>query len=119
VPHGGAVMWLDDVESSRWELPSPVTEPYELGATIRSRTFEKRRSAAERCISNGEDVRFGRVVLGALVLIVDGEVLPRSALETVKLSNRWLAIKAHGQRERLLPTEEIANLDVLLVLLGR
>jgi hypothetical protein len=51
------------------------------------------------------------------VLVVDGVVCPRSALERVKLSNRWLAVKMHGRSEWLLPTEQITNLDVLLALL--
>jgi hypothetical protein len=113
---GGAVLWLDDVQGRRIELPSPLAQPDELGQTIRSTTFERRRSASEERISRGEEVRFGRLVLGALELFVDGEILPRSALETVKISSRFLVIKAYGRRERLLSTEEIVNLDVLLAL---
>jgi hypothetical protein len=117
MPPGGAVMWLDDMQGRRFELPAPLAKPHELGGTIRSMTFEKRRSNVEERISNGDAVPFGRIALGALVLIVDGEVFPRSIVESVKLSNRWLSVKLHRQRERLVPTEAIANLDVLLSLL--
>lgn len=115
-PPGGAVLWLDDVHAGRIELPSPLIKTYELGQTIRSMTFAVRRFAAERHISKGEEAQFGRVKLGALVLIVDGEVLPRNTVETVKLSQRWLTIKALNQPAQIVPTEDVANLDVLLSL---
>ena len=117
MPPVGAVMWLDDVQERRIELPSPHAKPHELGETIRSRTFEKRRNAAEARLSDGGEVRFGRAVLSALVLIVDGQVWPRSTIEKTRLSNRWLAIRVQGRSECLLPTEEIPNLDVLMSLL--
>jgi hypothetical protein len=116
-PPGGAVLWLDDVNNGRIEMPSPLVKPHELGQTIRSMTFASRRVAAEKRLSKGEEVKFGRVTLGPLVLIVDGDVLPRDTLEMPKISSRWLAVKPRLQRERLVPTEEVANLDVLLSLL--
>jgi len=118
VPPGGAVMWLDTIHAGRIAMPSPLARPHELGQTIRSMTFAKRRFAAEECLSQSDEARFGRVTLGALVLIIDGVVLSRSSLESVKISNRWLTIKPHKQRELLIATEEIPNLDVLLSLLG-
>jgi hypothetical protein len=69
-------------------------------------------------MSQGDAAQFGRVTLGSLVLIVQGELLLRSAIESVKLSNRWLVIKQVGQRERLLKSEEVTDLDVLLSLLN-
>lgn len=112
----GAVMWLDDVQGRRIELPAPLSDANDLGQTIRSSTFDKRRASTESSLSRGESVRFGRVQLGSLVIVIDGELVPRSIIESVRLSNRWLAIKVSGQRERLIPSEEIPNLDVLLSL---
>jgi hypothetical protein len=117
VPPGGAVIWFD-VQGRRVELPSPLSNPHELGATIRTITFEKRRSTAIEQMSQGDAAQFGRVTLGSLVLIVQGELLLRSAIESVKLSNHWLVIKQVGQRERLLKSEEVTDLDVLLSLLN-
>jgi hypothetical protein len=110
---GGAVMWLDDVQGQRFELPSPLANPHDLGEFIRGRTFEKRSEAAKKLIAHGEDVQFGRVRLSALVMIVDGMVFNRSEVRGVRLSNRWFSF-AVDKKVRLLPTEQIPNLDVLL-----
>lgn len=110
-------MWIDDVQGRRVELPSPHAKPHDLGETIRQRTFGKRHEAAEDCLAKGENVPFGRVTLSSLLMTVEGEVVPRSAIEYARVSNRWLAIKVRGQSERLIPTEELPNLDVLLALL--
>lgn len=112
----GATMWLDDVQGRRIELPTPVSKANELGEIIRYRTFEKRRNAAEECIASGQQARFGRVTLGALVLTIDGEIWPRSAIERLNVTQRWFAIKPQGQRERLIASEQITDLDVLLAL---
>ena len=117
VPPGGGVMWLDTTHTGRIELPSPLAKPHELGQTIRSMTFARRRLAAEEGMSKGEEVQFGRIKLGALVLVVDGEVLPRHAIDPLRLSQRWLSI-SHDKRLHRLPTEEVPNLDVLMSLLG-
>lgn len=116
-PRGG-VMWLDDNQGRRLELPTPIAKADDLGETIRGRTFEQRRDAAEACISSGERARFGRVTLGDLVLTVDGDVLSRSAIERAIITERWFQIKAPGHNGRLISTEEIADLDVLLALIG-
>jgi hypothetical protein len=112
--NAGAVLWIDDVHGTRFELPTPLANTYELGDQIRRQTFEKRRSTAEKRISSGEAAKFGRCSLASLLLVVDGEVIPRSAIEKVKLSSRWLTIKPRGMRERLIPAEQIPDLDVLL-----
>lgn len=114
----GAVLWIDDVQGRRIALPSPHAQPHELGEIIRSRTFEKRHSTAQALLSRGEDVRFGRVVLASFALSIDGEVWPRSTLESAKLFRRWLSLAPHKGKTQLLPSEEIPNLDVLLVLLS-
>lgn len=116
---GGAVMWLDDAHGQRFALPSPLAKANELGEIIRGRTFEKRRETAESCISNGKGARFGRVVVGDLLVTIDGEVWPRSAIERVSITQRWFSIKPKNQRERVISTEEIADLDVLLSLFGK
>lgn len=117
MPPLGAVMWLDDVQGQRFELPSPHAQAEELGQTIRSRTFDKRLADTERRIFGNEEVHFGKLALGDLVLVIEGEVVPRSVIESVRLSSRWLEIEVHGQRDRLVATEDIPNLDVLLALL--
>jgi len=114
---GGAVMWLDDVHDRRIEMPSPLANALELGAFIRNATFEKRADRARTRISEGDEVRFGRILLGALEIVVDGELSSRSEIEYARLSSRWFAVKMVGKRETLIPTEEIPNLDVLLALL--
>lgn len=116
-PPGGAVLWLDTAHAGRIELPSPLARPHELGQTIRTLTFVRRRLAAEECINRGDEAQFGRVKLGALVLLVDSQVLARNAIEMAKISNRWFTIKPRGHRELLVPTEELPNLDVLMSLL--
>ena len=117
MPPGGAVMWVDTKHAGRIELPSPLAKPHELGQTIRSMTFAHRRLAAEECLSKGDEAQFGRIKLGSLVLLVDSQVLARNAIEMARISNRWFTVKPQGQRERLIPTEEIAHLDVLMSLL--
>lgn len=116
---GGAVLWLDDVQGSRIELPSPLLNALELGEFIRSSTFEKRHARAVERISEGNEVRFGRVLLGAQVFIIDGLLAARSEIESVRISSHWLAVKMVGKREHLLPSEDIPNLDVLLALLQK
>ena len=119
VPPRGAVTWIDDVEKQRLELPSPHAKAEELGEIIRQRTFESRLAAANLRLAQNEDVRFGRIVLSSSVLIFDSELIPREAIESAALSSRWLAVRVKGQRERIVLTEEIPNLDVLLALLRR
>lgn len=113
----GGVIWIDEVQGRRVELPSPHAKTHELGEIIRNRTFDQRLEAAQNSLAKGENVPFGRVTLSSLLMTVQGDVVPRGAIEYARVSNRWLAIKARGQSERLVPTEEIPNLDVLLALL--
>ncbi|HRI65779.1 MAG TPA: hypothetical protein PK156_16145 [Polyangium sp.] len=117
MPPRGAILWIDDVHEQRFELPSPHAKAEELGESIRNRTFDKRRAAAELGLAQNEDVRFGRLVLSSLALIVQGEVIPRSAIESATLSARWLTFNIAGQRNRMVATEEIPDCDVLLALL--
>ncbi len=117
MPPRGAILWIDDVQEQRFELPSPHAQAEELGESIRNRTFDKRRAAAELGLAQNEDVRFGPLVLSSLALIVQSEVIPRSAIESATLSTRWLTFNIAGQRNRMVATEEIPNCDVLLALL--
>jgi hypothetical protein len=113
----GAVMWIDDVQGRRIELPSPLANALELGDSIRKATFEKRYSQAQARIGANQEVRLGRIMLDPFVIGIDGELSARSEIESARVSSRWLAVKQVGKREQLIPTEEIPNLDVLLELL--
>ncbi|MBK9259131.1 MAG: hypothetical protein IPM54_04785 [Polyangiaceae bacterium] len=113
----GTVLWIDDAEGARTVLPSPLSNPHEFGEYVRRMTFDKRRLAAQARIANGDETRFGACALGALVLTVNGEVFSRGEIEKVNLSSRWLAIKPRSHAQRMVPTEQIPDLDVMLALL--
>jgi hypothetical protein len=117
--HGGAVLWIDDVQGSRFELPTPIADALELGASIRKLTFDKRHAEALDRISKGEEVHFGRILLGSLVIVINGAISPRSKIEVASVTSRWLSLRIVGEREQMIPTEEIPNLDVCLALLDR
>lgn len=117
-PPAGAVLWIDDVQGRRIEVPSPHARAHELGQSIRGSTFERRRAWIESQLAHGKTVSFGRVKLDPLLIAVDGRIIPRSSIDTVDIFVRYFRIVI-GKDVVRIATEEIPNADVLVTLLQK
>ncbi|MDI1449351.1 hypothetical protein [Polyangium sp. 6x1] len=112
-----SALWIDDHAGDRIRLPTPVRDPYGLGRELSTRTFEHRLEKAERRIQEGGRASFGRCKLDGLRLSLgEGDFVPREVVRRAKLSSRWIEVRL-DRGKRLVPTEEVPDADVLLVML--
>lgn len=112
-------LWVDDSSGERYRLPTHVVEPYALGQELQSRTYEQRLRAAEETLEAGKIAHFGRISLDANRLYVGKEApMLRSEVKRISLTSRWIeVIDVHGRR-RLVPSDEVSNIDVLLAVIS-
>ena len=114
-----SALWIDDLAGDRIRLPTPVRNPYVLGRELSARTFEHRLEAAERRIEQGGHVSFGRCKLDGMRLYVgENDSVARQEIRRAKLSSRWIEVRL-ARGKRLVPTEEVPDADVLLVMLRK
>ncbi|MDI3284122.1 hypothetical protein [Polyangium sp. 15x6] len=113
-----SALWIDDREGNRLRLPTPVRDPYALGRELAARTFEHRLEEAEQRIQEGGRAFFGRCKLDELRLYLGEEdAVLRQEVRRAKLSSRWIEVRLASGGKRLVPTEEVPDADVLLVML--
>ncbi|MDI1482885.1 hypothetical protein [Polyangium sp. y55x31] len=113
-----SALWIDDRAGDRIRLPTPMRDPYALGRELSARTFEHRLEQAERRIQEEGRAFFGRCKLDELRLhLGEGDAVARQEVRRAKLSSRWIEVRLASGGKRLVPTEEVPNADVLLVML--
>ncbi|MDC3962270.1 hypothetical protein [Polyangium jinanense] len=113
-----SALWIDDREGNRLRLPTPVRGPYALGRELTARTFEHRLEEAERRIQEEGRMLFGRCMLDEMRLFLgEGNAVWRQDVLRAKLSSRWIEVRLARGGKRLVPTEEVPDADVLLVML--
>ncbi|TKC94099.1 hypothetical protein [Polyangium fumosum] len=113
-----SALWLDDHADARIRLPTPVRDPYTLGREIASRTFDHRLEKAERRIQEKGRAFFGRCMLDETRLhLGEGDAVSRQDVRRARLSSRWIEVRLASGGKRLVPTEEVPDADVLLVML--
>ncbi|MDC0746407.1 hypothetical protein [Polyangium mundeleinium] len=117
-PPAVSALWIDDRTGDRIRLPTPVRDPYKLGRELAARTFDRRLEEAERRIQEKGRVLFGRCMLDEMRLhLGEGDAVSRQAVRRAKLSSRWIEVRLDPGGKRLVPTEEVPDADVLLVML--
>lgn len=112
-------LWVDDASGERYRLPTHLVEPYALGQELQSRTFEQRLKAVEETLAAGKVAHFGRIALDENRVVVGEEApIPRAELRRITLTSRWIEMLGARGKRRLVPSDEVPNLDILLAVLS-